>query len=95
MEGSRRRSSYPGGSRLLGAGRPGDAGRRPVRAGSSSGRRNGGNPRRRRRKRLMKRILTAAFCLILTGGIAFGVSRLAGSFHFQRKRSSELRVLSF
>lgn len=36
MEGSRRRSSYPGGSRLLGAGRPGDAGRRPVRAGSSS-----------------------------------------------------------
>lgn len=36
MEGSRRRSSYPGGSRPLGAGRPGDAGRRPVRAGSSS-----------------------------------------------------------
>lgn len=31
MEGSRRRSSYPGGSRPLGAGRPGDAGRRPVR----------------------------------------------------------------
>ena len=86
MEGSRRRSSYPGGSRPLGAGRPGDAGRRPVRAGSSSGRRNGGNPRRRRRKRLMKRILTAAFCLILTGGIAFGVSRLAGSFHFSKKK---------
>ena len=30
MEGSRRRSSYPGGSRPLGAGRPGDAGRRPA-----------------------------------------------------------------
>ena len=34
----------------------------------------------------MKRILTAAFCLILTGGIAFGVSRLAGSFHFSKKK---------
>ena len=34
----------------------------------------------------MKRILTAAFCLILTGGIAFGVSRLAGSFLFSKKK---------
>ena len=34
----------------------------------------------------MKRIVTAAFCLILTGGIAFGVSRLAGSFHFSKKK---------
>lgn len=34
----------------------------------------------------MKRILTAVCCLVLTGGIAFGVSRLAGSFHFSKKK---------
>lgn len=82
MEGSRRRSSYSGGSRPLGAGRPGETGR----TGSLSGRRNSGNRRRRRRRRLIKRIFTAALCLAITGGIAFGVSRLAGSFHFSKKK---------
>lgn len=85
MEGSRRRSSYSGGGRPLGAGRPVSPGR-PVRTGSSAGQRSGGNRRRRRRKRRMKRLLTAALCLLLTGGIAFGVSRLSGSFHFSKKK---------
>ncbi|MFR8756675.1 MAG: hypothetical protein ACLVG5_07710 [Clostridium sp.] len=58
------KSSYQG-SRPLGAGRPGDAGRRPVEPALHPAGEMGN--RRRRRKRLMKRILTAAFCLILTG----------------------------
>lgn len=69
----------------MGAGLPGETGRF-GRTGSSSGRRNAGNRRRRRRKRLIKRILTAVLCLALTGGIAFGVSRLSGAFYFSKKK---------
>ena len=73
MEGSRRRGSYSGSRRHPGTGRGG-------------GRRSAQSIRLRKRQRLMRKILVWILCLAVMAGIAFGVSRVAGSFHISRKK---------
>lgn len=73
MEGSRRRGSYSGSRRHPGTGRGG-------------GRRSAQSIRLRKRQRLMRKILVCILCLAVMAGIAFGVSRVAGSFHISRKK---------
>ena len=73
MEGSRRRGSYK---------------REQTASGhrTRGGRRSAQSIRLRKRQRLMRKILVWILCLAVMAGIAFGVSRVAGSFHISRKK---------